>query len=289
MPEVDDLKKDDEQSQDQLGKLIPLVFSESSNKPVKKIERYQPMINDLILSIDSEFYDTGQIRIYPEIDPIIEDMKENKIHLVIDGTYNILRIAKAIDNEMFLINAKDGLPLFQSYFVVLKDSEINDLDDLIGNKLALEDSGSTSGYFSPMVSLYRSGLKLDKTEPFSEDSVALYLAGEDELIMRDLLNGNADCGIIPDYDYTELNITVKENLKIIYRSKFMPRSLMLFSKTIPGEEADKIKNYFLSLSDLPEKRTLLDNLSSSQFLEVDEVFSEESLKNLINLTDKLIW
>lgn len=269
--------------------VTPLTISEISENPSGKYPRYRALMEDLFEDVSVSGYDGTDIRIYPDSPQLFEAVGEGKTQLILEGAYSVLCAASLLEGETLLINAKDRRILFQSYFIVLDSSPLEGPEDLTAKVLALEDSESTSGYFAPLVTLKRKGLAYVKSELPKDNAVSVYLAGEDELILRDLFAGTADCGVLPDYEWDELEPEVRGKLRILLKSEPMPRSLLLLSPDLSDGDREALSSYFLSMKENPAKEPVLEKLKSGGFYRVEDVFDPAELDELTGYCDELGW
>ena len=267
----------------------PLIISEISENPSGKYPRYKALMEDLSENVNLSGYDGTAVRIYPDFQQLLKAVREGDAQLILEGTFSTICVASRLEGGTLLINAKDGRVLFQSYFVVPDSSPLNSVENLTGKVLALEDSESTSGYFAALVALRRRGMVYNKSEIPVDNAVNVYLAGEDELILRDLFAGKADCGIVPDYEWDELEPDVKERLKIIFKSDPMPRSLLLLSSELNASDREGLSSYFIAMREDPGKKTVLEKLKSGGFYRIDEAYDPALLDELKGYCDELVW
>lgn len=120
----------------------------------------------------------------------------------------------------------DGTPstelvdFYKSLFIVKKDSDINNVADLKGKKIAFQDVTSSAGYVWPAAMLMDNGI--DPTA----DVQGITIKGHDQAVLA-VLNGDVDAAAI----FQDARNTVKGD----YPSVFDDTKIVSFTEAIPND------------------------------------------------------
>ena len=136
-------------------------------------------------------------------------------------------------------------PNYNSLFIASKNSSINKLSDIIGQRIAINNSHSTSGYIIPKKELSNIEINLDNESDFSK---VLKVENHDEAIDL-LVKGEVDIAAVSSINleqFFKLNKSKKDEIKIIHKSNPISGAPLVFSSFLSNEEKDIIKKLVFS-------------------------------------------
>lgn len=107
-------------------------------------------------------------------------LRYDEVDLVFAGPSEFVLFSRLTDIEILFSIER---PHYGSSFYAPADSDIRDLGDLEGKRVALKDAGSTSGHIIPSMMLVEAGLDLD-------DDLEIIMAGDARVAA--LVNGDVD-------------------------------------------------------------------------------------------------
>lgn len=177
------------------------------------------------------------------------------------GAANVL-----LQAQRFGVDDKTGQPTtdlvdwYKSEFIVKKDSNINDIKDLKGKKIAFQDVTSSAGYVWPAASLMDAGI-----DPI-KDVQGVTVKGHDQAVIA-LLNGDVDAAVIFQ---DARNIVTKDYPKVFDETK-----VLKFTEKIPNDtisvRADmdqawvkKIQDAFVEIGKDPEGHQIIKDIYSHE-------------------------
>ncbi len=172
----------------------------------------------------------------------VEAVRANRAQIAWYGGKTYIQAAKIADVEAFAAGVRKGDTdaSYFAYFVVPVDSKLQTLEEIKGKTLALNSIGSTSGDLIPQVELMKVGLSVKNKDDFEN----VYYAGSHDACLMAVLNKHADvCGMSSrNFDARILDGTFKlEQVRIIHRSNPVPPPPLAYSKKLPIEVRNKIK------------------------------------------------
>tara|TARA_B100001248_G_scaffold260414_1_gene248555 strand:- start:208 stop:1065 length:858 start_codon:yes stop_codon:yes gene_type:complete len=172
----------------------------------------------------------------------VEAMRADRAQIAWYGGKTYIKASEIANAEAFAAGVRPGErdAGYYTYFVTKKNSNINQLSDLRGKILSLNNIGSTSGDLIPQVELSKIGLLIKNKQDFKN----VFYAGSHDACLLAVLNNKADvCGMSSrNYEARLADKTFKvEDVKIIHKSPKVPPPPLAYSKKISLEDRNKIK------------------------------------------------
>jgi phosphonate transport system substrate-binding protein len=176
----------------------------------------------------------------------VEAMRAGRAHIAWYGGKTYVKATEIANAEAFAAGVRPGEKDagYYTYFVVKKDSKLNKFEDIKGKTLSLNTIGSTSGDLIPQVELNKIKLSIKSKNHFKN----VFYAGSHDACLLSVLNNQADvCGMSSrNFEARLEDGTIKlEDVRIIHKSDRVPPPPLAYSKSIPLEDRNKIKEAVL--------------------------------------------
>ena len=176
----------------------------------------------------------------------VEAMRAGRADIAWFGAATYVIAADIADAEAFAAGIPKGQKDagYYTYFVVQKDSPIKALSDAKGKVLALNNIGSTSGDYIPQVELLKAGLDIHNKEHFKR----VLHAGSHDAALMSVVYGQADICGMSSHNFkgrTSDGTVSPEKVRIVHTSVKVPPAPLAYSKKLPVELRNKIKNAVL--------------------------------------------
>ncbi len=260
--------------------------------PVKKIERFKPLADFLAGEMADLGFSGGRVVIARDIDEMAVLMRDDEVDLYLDSAFPTLAIRDRAESRVILIRWKDGEASYSSTFIVLRDSGIDSLDDLVGRVVAFEGPHSTSGFVLPAGTLADVGYDIvELSTPnatLSGDSVGYIFSQDEQNTVDLLLRGIVAAGGVSLSDYEELPPELKESITTIGETIMVPRQLASVRPKMDAETVDRITELLLGLDETEDGRTLLAGMKDTrQFTVLGDEFGQavSEVSRLIRLVE----
>ncbi|MEM1311322.1 MAG: phosphate/phosphite/phosphonate ABC transporter substrate-binding protein [Cyanobacteria bacterium P01_H01_bin.153] len=266
-----------------------LVLGDISNNPTKKVAEYTPLADYL----ESRLTDAGikavTVKIAPDLETMESWIAEGKVDLYFDSPYPAMIVSTNTGAEPLLRRWKKGVAEYSSLIFVLQTSEIQTIEDLDGQRIALESDFSTSGYMLPRVSLQAAGLELVEQSAndgsIGENEVAFVFSADESNTVELVISGKTDAGAIDSGTFDELPDEIQASMKVIFESETVARHIVLAGPELPAEQVDAIKNQLLAMDQSSEGNKALEGFeNTTKFDEFPVGQSIERLEELYRLT-----
>lgn len=173
---------------------------------------------------------------------LIDLMENKKIDLGYFSPVFYVKARKKLDCKPIVLEKRLGSSYYQGGFIVHKDSEIKNLDDLKDKKIAFTaEKDSTSGYYLPIAILNRNGIN------YKNDLNVIY-TGKHINALKSVSYGLVDAGAIKLFILEdEDNRKYSSEIRVISKSSYLPTSSIAARKDIKNEIINKLRKAFLSL------------------------------------------
>ena len=173
-----------------------------------------------------------------------------------------------------------GKPGYFAEVFVRKNSNIKNLSDLKGKKIAFVDPSSASGYIYAGAMLKEAGIDLDK-------DIQYQFSGGHDKSLQLLLNKDVDA--VASYEnvirkYTKEFPTLKEDITPIAKSELIPGVTVVASNNLDDEMQKKIKQALLEIQNDKETIQILTNLFSITGFEEP---NNDAYKAIVRISEKM--
>ncbi len=221
----------------------------------------------------------------------IEDMailiNSGEVDIYIDSPYPIFSVAELANLQPILKHLRDNTEYYKSVIFTKADSEINELKDLKGHMIAMEESYSTSGYFLPTSLLISNGIELAKFDVpdavVPEDKVGYCFSDDDESTVFWVLNEKVKIGATDITSYYRNSGDRVTELKMITSSIELPRQLVAIRDGFDSTYVNKIKEILLEMDESESGQkalesfystTKFEDLTENELSKIEKVFDE---------------
>jgi phosphonate transport system substrate-binding protein len=193
---------------------------------------------------------------------MIELLRRGEVDLISETPFSAFFLAAHGGGEIILREWKKGKASYYTVFIARKDSPIATLADLRGKKIVFEDPGSTSAFLVPFAILRERGfemVELASPDDWPPAGKGGYVFGREELnISFWVSRGIAHAGAFSNHDWlSRTHENVKKDLKVIYRTKSITRSVVLVRRGLEARRKQRIKEVLLRMDKSPEGKKVL--------------------------------
>ncbi|MFH1772241.1 MAG: phosphate/phosphite/phosphonate ABC transporter substrate-binding protein [Candidatus Omnitrophota bacterium] len=270
-----------------------IVVGRVSSDAKKHYSRFKPFADYLAKRLGDSGIKKGNVVLPKNNAQMVEYIKDGKIDIITETIYSSMFYIKETGVIPLLRRWKKGFPVYHSVIFARKDSGIKSLSDLKGKIVALEDPGSTSGYFLPKGAFLSKGIKMVELKSLHEtpspDTVGYVFTRGEMNIGHWVYKGMADAGAFSNIDYdfpTRFPAEYMDKLMIVHRTQEVPSNLILVRPGLDSDLVEKIKKILIDMKNNEEGTKIMFNFSrTSAFDEfpegIDKIF--DSLGDLYDL------
>ncbi len=201
-----------------------------------------------------------QKKTYQEINDMLE-RKELDLAFVCSGPY--VNGHKKFGMELLVAPMLYGKPFYQAYFIVHKDSPINNIQGLRGKRFAFTDPNSNTGKLVPTYVLSKMG---ETPEKFFKDIIFTYSHDNSiKAVSKGLVDGASVDGLIWDYCNDRTPECVMDT-RIIYKSPLFGIPPVVVHPKTPIAVKENLKKIFLEMHEDPEGKKILSEIRIEKFI-----------------------
>ena len=235
-----------------------LTIGRVSNEPEKIYQQLKPMLDYMVRNLSDVGITEGAVVIAKDHNEMVRHLKQGKIDWVQKGVFEALIYTKEAGAEIALRSWREGVPNYYSVMIARKDGPVGSLKDLVGRKIAFQDRGSTSAFFVPSAILKKAGYELvelaSPRDKVPTGKIGYVFAGKELTITTWVHRQLADAGAYHNQNWskpTDNPEAMKQDLKIIYQGKPMPRMIEMLRKDLDPQVKAKIINVLLHAHEDP--------------------------------------
>lgn len=227
----------------------------------KQLERYKPLAGYLSEKTGLKI----EMKVLSRYGNIIDNFLSLGLDGAFFGSFTYALAHSRIGVEVILRpEYLDGVSTYYGLLFVRKDSGIETIDDMKGQRFAFVDKATTAGYLLPLHYFKMNGIQNYKTY-FRET----YFTGTHEDAIYDVLNKKADVGAAKNTVFYRLARTddrILSQLNIIERSPNVPENALAFRKDLEESVKMKVKNTLLNMHTTPDGEKILKDFGALRFI-----------------------
>jgi len=194
----------------------------------------------------------SQVIIARSVEQMVSYLRQGKVDWVTETLGTGLRLQQLTGASVIARRWKGGAETYQSLVIVRKDNQIDALSDLKGKTIAFERNNSTTGFLIPASAIVHEQLPLtlmaSPLERPPANIVGYFFSNEEINTSSWVHKGIVDAGCISSSDWTNPRAVPEEyksDLRVIYRSPDLPRTLELVRPSLPDEHQRKLLEVLL--------------------------------------------
>jgi phosphonate transport system substrate-binding protein len=233
-----------------------LIFGRVQDNPVRAVKDRQDFVDYLAKKLAPLGITGGKVLVVEKLSQLAHLVREDKVDLFHDSLVPTMVLSKWSGSIPILRQWKYEESDYYSVILVRKDSGINTLSDLKGKVIAFDEPHSTSAHVLPRMLLVENHLKLVPfVAPAKPDpNIVGFIHSSDDNAPHLIAVGKVDAAGTSHREFETLRPEIRDKLKIIARSRSVPRQIISLRKDLDPKIAKAIKETLLSMKDDPEGR-----------------------------------
>jgi phosphonate transport system substrate-binding protein len=238
-----------------------IILTDVDFDPDSLIPETQPVADYLSKHLQKAGISQGEVKIAPDVETVGSWMISGDVNLYFDSVYPVMRVMEHAGGTPILRRWKDGVAEYSTYFVVQRDRDLNDIQDLQGEMITLQEPSSSSGFMFPMGYLLKRGFnpveKAEVNHAVAKNEVGYVFSGQEEVTIEWVLEGRVVAGAVDSETWAELPKETREQLKIIAETEKFPRHVVLAGPRLSDEQVDALKTALLDMDESRQGREAL--------------------------------
>jgi phosphonate transport system substrate-binding protein len=248
-----------------------LVFGRVHDDPVRSIRDRQEFVDYMAKKLAPYGITGGRITVVEKMQLLARALREGKVDLFHDSVVPTMVLSKWAGSVPILRQWKYGEAEYEGIIVVRKDSGIDTLADLKGKVIAFEEPHSTSASILPRMLLEEKKLKLVemKSPGTAKPDTVGYIYGTDGSSINVLITGRVDAATSITREVERLKPEIRETLKIIGKTRTVPRQLIAVRKDLDSKLVKALKEVLINMEKDPEGQGVLKRQQNTT--KIDEI------------------
>ncbi len=243
-----------------------------ADTPTSRIAKLRPLGDQIAKHLGWQPVQV-KVRIARSVQEISRLMKDGQVDMFIDSSYPILLVAESAGAEVVLEAPVSNERTYHCLIIANAAGDINELGDLPGKTIAMQELYSTSGYLLPAAVIVDAGYKIQHTAgpvPPEAGSIGFFFSGDEENTLSMLRQGIVGAGALSSLDWEQLPIEVKSEFVVLATSPRVPRKLLSIRSDFDPALRTQLVDALLAIND--EERQVMFDASgwSWQFMPLDE-------------------
>lgn len=267
-----------------IGRTTTLHIGSISDEPAAEIKKFLPLANYLTAELKPDGVEQVKTVVTKTITEMAGLLKAGKADIYIDSPFPTIAASRVAGSRILLRRWKNGEADYYSVIFTRKDSDIEQLKNLVGKIVCFKDEDSSSGYLLPKILFADKGLKLTYKSNLAESVAAKeigYVFSRDERnTVEWVLRGKVPAGAIDYQRYLKEARDRLNDLKIVAQSFPVPRHLVSHRADLSPLLVARIKEILLRMDQSADgKKALVDFEKTSKFDEVPNESLAPLMKN----------
>jgi len=267
-----------------IGRTTTLHIGSISDEPAAEIKKFLPLANYLTAELKPDGVEQVKTVVTKTITEMAGLLKAGKADIYIDSPFPTIAASRVAGSRILLRRWKNGEADYYSVIFTRKDSDIEQLKNLVGKIVCFKDEDSSSGYLLPKILFADKGLKLTYKSNLAESVAAKeigYVFSRDERnTVEWVLRGKVPAGAIDYQRYLKEARDRLNDLKIVAQSFPVPRHLVSHRADLSPLLVARIKEILLRMDQSADgKNALADFEKTSKFDEVPNESLAPLMKN----------
>jgi phosphonate transport system substrate-binding protein len=248
-----------------------LVFGRVHDDPVRSIRDRQEFVDYMAKKLAPYGITGGRIVVVEKMHLLARALKEGKVDLFHDSVVPTMVLSKWAGSIPILRQWKYAEAEYEGIIVVKKNSGIDTLADLKGKVIAFEEPHSTSASILPRMLLEEKKLKLVevKSPGTAKPDAVGYVYGADGSSINVLITGRVEAATSITREIERLKPEVRETLKIIGKTRAVPRQLIAVRKDLDSKLVKALKEVLINMDKDPEGQGVLKRQQNTT--KIDEI------------------
>ncbi|QEP44396.1 hypothetical protein D5085_15440 [Ectothiorhodospiraceae bacterium BW-2] len=231
-----------------------LYISRVSSNIQKTVAKMQPIADYVIANRPELGFTQAKVVVAEDTAQLLQLAQKGELHWVSESAYTAALLVEANVMVPLLNRHKGGVKNYGSVLVAHK--RYTSLEQLVGAKVATEDSGSFSGFFLLYRELMERGLPLkllsSPREDAEADSINLVHSDDEENSLSWLQLDLVQAALFSDSDYHNRQFMSRDwvdKTRPLFQSKQYPRSIELFSTQLSSGQRELLVKSLLALAE----------------------------------------
>lgn len=243
-----------------------ITLADISDKPAKKIRRFQPLADYLAAHLGNFGISAGKVKIARDPETLARWMAGGVVDLYFDSPYPAMMVCGKSGAHPVLRRWKDGVAEYSSVIFARKDGPAS-AEQLKGKIIGFEKPVSTSGYMLPIAHLVKEGFnpvgKDNENSETAESEIGYIFSGDQQNTIRWVLNGKIAAGAIGRNKILELPEKTRSSLKVLAETEKTARQLVVAGPGLDKSLLEAVRVTLVKMNETKDGRIVLKHFANT--------------------------
>jgi phosphonate transport system substrate-binding protein len=264
-----------------------LTIGSVSLNPAAEHDVFRPLADYLAARLASVGIGRGRVVVVDSLSTMVNELDAGKVDIYFDSPFPVGFVVEHSDTKVLLRRFKRGAKDYRSVLFSRAGEGVETLADLRGRVIAFGEPFSTTGYILPKAALVSDGFKLvnfeDPAATVPDDEIGYVFSNDAENTMVWVLKGKATAGAVNEDYFEALAGSRIGELKILYRSKAVPRNIVCARGDLDPEVVRAVVGVLLGMDEDISGREVLTSFEQTSRFEVFPEGGQQALASVIEL------
>jgi phosphonate transport system substrate-binding protein len=264
-----------------------ITLGSVSLNPAAEHEVFRPLADYLAARLGSVGIGRGRVVVVDSLSTMVNELEAGRVDIFIDSPFPVGFVVQHSDTKVLLHRFKRGAEVYRSVLFARSDGGVESLADLRGRVIAFGEPFSTSGYLLPKAALISNGFSLvnfaDPAATVSDDEIGYVFSNDAENTMVWVLKGKVTAGAVNEDYYEALAGSRIGELKILFRSKAVPRNIVCARGDLDPEVVRAVVGVLLGMNKDVTGQEVLSSFEQTSGFEIFPEGGEQALSGVIEL------
>jgi phosphonate transport system substrate-binding protein len=211
-----------------------LVIGRISDNPRVDVQHLRPMLDYVVPKLKSVGIERGEILLARDPVQLRNYLRRGRVDWVTETAAMAAMLGADADAKPILRAMRDNEGAYRSVIFVRRDSGIENVQQLVGKRIALQMRSSTSSFYLPLLLLRDAGLPIvelaSPDDAPSPGQIGFLMARSELNISTWVEKGLADAGAFSNRDWgnpTRMPESFRNHMRLIAQSEDVPRAVEL--------------------------------------------------------------
>lgn len=241
-----------------------LVIGKVSSNPKKHYRYLKPIADYAANKMQDLGIKRAKVRMARNNRQMIALLRSGQVDWITETLFSALIFNNKVKAKFLLRKWKKGVPNYYTIFFTHKNSGIKQLSDLKGKMIALEDPGSTTAFFLPIMALLEQNLPLlELSSPrdlVPNDRVGYVFSRQEINTSTWVHKGLVSAGAYNNLDWEKEDhnpSAFREDMSIFYKTRPYPRAIELVRQDLDPKISERLKQILLHIHEDPAAKQVL--------------------------------
>lgn len=254
-----------------------LVIGRISDNPRSDVQRLRPLLDYVLPKLKAVGIEKGEILLARNPVQLRNYLRRGRVDWVTETAAMAAMLGADAGATMILRGMREHEGAYHSVMFVRRDSGIENIEQLLGKRIALQMRSSTSSFYLPLLMLHEAGLPIVELASPEDapriNEIGFVMARSERNIATWVEKGLADAGAFSNLDWGDplrMPESFRNQMRLIAQSENVPRAVELVAADLRPEVRNALVKALLAAGDDPQADAAMRTyFGTTRFVRID--------------------